>query len=594
VVIIPVNDKQHAELIIKALNEYDYIIFDTETTGLDIFTDKLLAMTACGASSDTVYFFPAEYAEVFKELKVPVVAHNFKFDFKVMAQVGVDLTMPGLKHDTFLLDHLLDENQLKHSLDTIVQRRYNDNYKDLFWSKYENYHDAPIEEQMAYACKDTWYTDRVYTDTLLDLRKEGIPDSLIEHVRQLALALYPTELKGIRLDLSYLSEIGTVLRTTIDRLKFEMRDIVDIECQFIETELYEAELDKRKTPKGKAGVKWPTFNFDSSAQLSKLLYSRLRLPVRKNKDRNPTCDDAALESLEHLHPVVEKIREYRGNQKVYTSFIEGSIDKAVNGRVYPSFNVAGTATGRLSSSEPNLQQLPASGGVRGIYVPDEGNMIISADYGQVEVVVAAHFSQDKNLLRIINEGVSKHDITNTELELNDRKLAKTINFAMQYLCSTFKIKQLLNCDDKKAEYVWNKYWQTYDGERKIVDQCIDRVNKGLPIITPFGRHRRFPVKFQSKWEREKAYRQAYNALIQGTAADLTSRSLWQVNKILRERHMGKALFSVHDEILIEVRKENVDEAKVILNTVMVDAGNYINLTVPLKAEVSDGMERWLD
>jgi DNA polymerase-1 len=263
------------------------------------------------------------------------------------------------------------------------------------------------------------------------------------------------------------------------------------------------------------------------------------------------------------------------------------------GRVYPSFNVNGTHTGRISSSNPNMQQLPKEGGVRGIYIPDPGYKIISCDYAQLEVVIAAHFSRDPNLLKIVYDGASKHDITNEGLKLRDRNLAKTVNFAMQYLCGWQKIQKLLKCSEADAKGAWSQYWELYKEERKIVDQCIARVNANEPIINPWGRRRRFPdIKSLNHYEREKCYRQAYNALIQGTGSDCTSWACYTANDRLRSKGIGKILFSVHDELLGVSHDTSVEDARSLIANTMVEAGKVINLTINLSVDCSQGMSRW--
>ena len=569
----------------------EYAFIDTETTGLNRHTDRILAITLTASPTSEAYFIDGANAPLFQRLReCTLVLHNFKFDFHMFANSGVDLRECGPVRDTLLLDHLLDENS-PHGLDDIIQRRYQDDYKAKFWEKYDAYEKAPRADQIEYACKDVLYTARIYDDITRDLTTSNVPESLIEHVHKLALVLYDTERTGIKVDLPYVSEKGGYLSKLIVDLKSKIRTKVDIECQIVENSLYEKELDKRKTPKGKLGVKRPSFNFDSPLQLGELLYTHLGLPVQFNKKRKRTVDDNALANLELEHAVIPLFREYRGHQTVFTSFIEGTLEKVRDGRIYPSFNVNGTVTGRISSSEPNLQQLPSSGGIRGIYVSDREKVFISADYKQLEVVIAAHYSRDRNLLKIVHEGASQHDITAAGLGI-DRQLAKKINFALQYGAGPTKVKSILGCSDKDAEQAFNRYWETYSGLREFVRGCHLKVERGEPLVNPFGRQRRFPKTFSDHWEKERAKRQAPNALIQGTGSDCTSYSLYTIDEQLRDLGIGKALFSVHDEIIVQVSTFSVDAAKEIIQTVMVGIGQKIGLTIPLTVDISDSQERW--
>lgn len=570
--------------------ESEYVVIDIETTGLNPFTDSITDIVLSGYSTDEAVIFSSLHTLCLKSLRKPVVAHNFKFDFNFLSRNGVELRFDSLHADTLLLDHLLDENQ-EHSLDAIVQRRYADNYKDLFWNEFKNFTDAPKERQTEYACKDVIYTAKIYRDLTSDLKRDCIPDSLIQHVHQLAFALYRTELEGIKLDLDYLNKMSGVISHRTKIIHEDMRREADLACSILEAKEYEKELSLRKTDKGKTSVKWPIFNFDSSKQLSALLYDQLKLPTQYSKTRSVTVDDAALEKLEPKHRIISLIREYRGLQKVFTAFIEGSLSKMQGGRIYPHFNVNGTVTGRISSSSPNMQQLPTHGGVRGIYIPSEGRRFISCDYSQLEVTLAAHFSRDANLFKIVYEGASQHDITASGLGI-PRNQAKTINFAMQYGAGTKKIQAILNCSEKAAKEALDKYWETYSGLAGFIKECHSKVDSGIPLINPFGRKRRFPTKFKDHWAKERAKRQAANSLIQGTGADITNMAFWLVNNSLLHQGLGKALFPIHDEILIEVKEEETERSATILASKMVAVGKYIRLSVPLSVQCSKPMLRW--
>lgn len=572
-----------------------YVFLDLETSGLNPFVDGITDIVLSGYKKFESAIFSANFLNTIKDLSKPVICHNFKFDFNFLFKVGIDLRVVGLHADTMLLDHLLedDEKHLQgHSLDAIIKRRYNDPYKEVFWKTYKDYTAAPKQAQIEYACKDIIYTEMLYEDVSLELDQAGIPQSLIDHVHNFALSLYDTELKGIKLDLNYLNNLSNTLSEQLKTNLISMRDLVDLPCSVIENEDYLTQLAERKTDKGKAKVKKSLFNFDSSKQLGVLLYDVLGLPEQLSKTRSRTVDDGALENIETKHAVIPKIREHRGIQKVYTSFIEGSLEKMHNGRIYPSFNVNGTITGRISSSGPNMQQLPKDGGIRGIYVPSEGRKFLSCDYSQLEVTLAAHFSRDVNLLKIVHEGASQHDITANGLGI-PRQQAKTVNFAMQYGAGVKKIQLILGCSPSEAEFALNKYWETYAGLHKFIKWCHAHVDEGKPLINPFGRQRRFKTKFKDKWERESAYRQAANSLIQGLGADITNEAFYLTKADLKSKQLGTAYFPIHDELLIEVDNNVCLDYRTTLISIMQDVGERIALTVPLKAECSMPTERWM-
>lgn len=567
------------------------IALDIETTGLDPHKDKILSYAW---SVDGMNYSGSKGVTGLKELilapETLFVLHNAKFDMHFLHKVGIDIPIDQVR-DTMLLHHLLDENK-SHGLGSIVLEQYQDNYKEEFWSKYKKFEEAPSNEADEYNGKDVLYTWKLYHDISNKLRDCGVTSELVVHVHRLAAALYKTEIRGLRVDKEYLIEKGIDIKQQINELLPAMRLSAREEIELTELLTWQRELDKRKTAKGKAGVERPSFSFDSSKQVMELLYDQLSLPEQKHpKTRNPTVDDGALEALMGQHPIIPLLRRYRDSNKIYTAYIEGTLDRLHNGRIYPTFNINGTVTGRISSSNPNMQQLPREGGIRGMYVADPGHKLLSCDYSQLEVVIAAHFSQDPNLLKIVLEGASKHDITADALGI-ERHHAKTLNFAMQYQCSPRKVAQILSCSLQEAQVIWDKYWRTYAKEKEVIDWCKKHVDSGTPIRNVFGRLRHFPTSFEKSWHKEAAYRQAYSSLIQGTGADCTHWAVYTTATRLEQMGLGRLLFEVHDEILIEAPFGKTEAARKVLEDTMIEAGVYAKLTVPLTVDCSDPLDRW--
>lgn len=586
--------QQLADLISRANEINSVLALDIETTGLNRFEDKILDVVMSLPSGYGAVMFSPEWVDELRRLKTGLVFHNFMFDCAFLYEQGFDVRDLDIPvRDTMILYHLHNEEG-PFGLDSIIQSLYNDDYKKRFWDANENYDDAPDSDKLEYACKDAYYTAKLYNDLLHKLRDSDIPDTLIHHSHRLAMALYDTVLYGIRVDLDYISALGTDLKRESIELHKEMRDLVKDEIDRIELDMWLAEMDKRKTDKGKANVKRPEFNFSSTKQLGWLLFSELGLPGKQTKKGNPKVDDEALKGLKGKHPVIDCIESYRKKQKVYTAYIEGTLERQHKGRIYPGFKIHGTRTGRISSNNPNLQQLPREGNVRGIYTCDSPhNRIISTDYSSLEVVIAAHFSHDEALLRIIRDGESKHDITNESLGLGDRNKAKTLNFAAQYLCGARKMAQILDAPLSEAESIYKRYWETYAGERRVIDKCIEKINKGLPIVNPYGRKRRLKVEpYMAEYEKERLYRQGYNALIQGTGADITHQATYEVYEWLKETGYGRLWFEVHDEIVVEVEEKYCEEVTNKVTSIMVGVGESIGLTVPLSVESSKPLERW--
>lgn len=906
---VKLNTDAEVTSLIEQLNKESYAILDLETSGLNPHVDCIVDVIISGPEGTPVYSFEGSKAKHLSILTVPVVAHNFKFDFNFLYRVGVDLRTYGLYADTYLRDHLINETA-EHGLDAIIQRYWQDNYKEVFWKRNKTYHEAPEAERLEYACKDVYYTALLVKkqEELLDAEK--IPKALVDQVHASALVFYNTELTGLPLDVDYLQLEGARVWDLIEKLDLKMRFSAFVAITQLEVYLYKQACAKYKTEKGRAGVGYQTMNFDSNQQLGMLLYDYLKLPVQLNKKRNRTVDDEALTKLESRHDFVRLLREYRGYQKLLTAFIEGSLSKMWGGRIYPSFNINGTVTGRLSSciaegqlvttvggvkpieqiqpgdlvycydektmqptisrvlqrmnngpkacvkikwqssgqgdvgelvctpdhqillksgawaaaetlkrgdkvahlrrskerrprlygtnkfvvqeqllvkhklfntssghihhidgnpsnnllnnltilsssehvsqhskeyhlnhpehwkhflkgvrkkasgpdagawrhttrfgllrtlarakgkptktgwdfetfkrkcaihqiditqvalrysaagylsrvkvlnalscgrveqaasilqigtralkklsahyglaynhqvlsvkplgiknvydleiegyhnfivnevcvhnSSPNMQQLPKDGGIRGIYIAEPGHSLICADYSSQEICIAAHFSRDVNLLKVVNEGASQHDIVAESLGI-PRQTAKSLNFALQYGAGVKKVQEILACSEAAAQKAYDNYWETFKGLRDFSALCHKAVDEGRPIVSPFGRKRRFPKTFAQKWERFSAYRQSANFIIQGTGADITSGAVVDVNRKLTELGYGRVLFSIHDELVCLIKDEFTESARPVIIEGMLAQGPKINLTVPLKVDCSQPMKRW--
>ncbi len=576
-----------------------FVVLDTETTSKDPRQAVLIDVQLSGRSTDEAVIFKAEFAPPIMQLKeeLVIVGHSYKYDAHVLFRHAIDL----LNHtwrDTLLIGHLLDENRDSYSLDSYVKEIWDDNYKESFWLKHKTYEEASEEDKLVYACKDIYFTGRLYKLHEKNLGIQEIPETLVTHVHRLQSCLLRTEIEGLAVDVEYLTDLGVKLKSQIDELGPKMRESAKEEIEIVELEMWQTAIGKYKSDKGKASAVKPEFSFESPKQLLRLLYGTLALPVQRNeKTKAISTDEASLEKIKGQHPLVELILKNRELQKVYGTYVQGTLEKLSyehnesSPRVYPRFRVNGTVTGRISHNSPNLAQLPKQGGVRGIYVPDRGWVLISADYNQLEVILEANLTGDKNLLRMLENNESKHDLTARELRCS-RDTAKTLNFAMQYCCSHFKVAKLLSVSLSEALGIWKRYWEIYAGPKELKAKTDKMVDDGVPLVSLYGRKRRFEIRKRSDWDGD--YRQAYNFMIQSPGADLTSESFYLFDAWARKMEYGKGLFTVHDENIVTVRSDFVEPAEKALNTIMVDCGRRLGLKIPLKVATSGGMHRWLD
>jgi DNA polymerase I len=582
---IELKDEGEVSGVIRDLPES--VALDCETDSKEPRKARLLSVSI--AAGDTAYIIPAELLQELSPLKSRhLILQNFKYDFQVLYRHGLDLTNCTF-HDTMLMHHIMDENS-EHGLDSMVQAYFKDNYKEAFWKQYKTFEEAPKEVQLEYQGKDAIYTYKLhqfYSKYLDDKR------DLVLHVHRLARSLYLTEVYGVRVNLPLMQDTKVSMQAEIESYLPKLREQFFDNCQVWELSKWSSEIDKRKSLKGKLNVPKPRFSFSSDPQISWLLYQSLKLPVlTKTKKGNPSTDYETLVELEKTHPSVELLRRYKGAKTLFSTFVEGMLGKVEGDRIYPEFNVNGTHTGRISHKNPNLGNIPKEGVIRNFFIPDEGRKLGGADFSQLEVVIEANFSRDKNLIKIIKDGASKHDITAQEMKIS-RDHAKTLNFAMQYRCSPYKVAKLLDCSAEEATYHWNKYWEVYAGVKALMDHVDGLLDSGQPIVNPFGRARHFPDSFANKYEHERAKRQAYNALIQGTGADITHRAFYLMSERLVSNRHGRMLWEVHDELLAEIDAKYFAEEIEILVNIMESVGRELKFDIPLKAKAYGPLDCWV-
>lgn len=581
-----VTTKEQAEQLCRTMPEV--IAVDTEYVKGNPRTTQLLSVIIANtdrAWAVTPSLLPT-LTPCLKARKLIFLQDYNHCDTIILYQNGCDLR-ETLCYNLIDMHHIVNENE-PHDLGTRVLQTFKDNYKEEFWSKYKNYEDAPEEEQLEYACKDAIYTYRL---GVKDYRAVNI--SLYQHVRALSKALLDTELNGIMVNEGLMKATRVAMKGQINSLlPILRRDFNDV-CELWELNKWKQEIDKRKSVEGRARVERPTFSFTSDSQIREILYGKNYLGFevrRQTKKKTPATDYDAIKELAESDERLQTLLLYKELKTVFSIFVEGMLERVENGKIYPHFNVSGTTTGRISHSNPNMGNLPKEGVFRNFFIPSPGHVIIGADYSQLEVVIEANLTEDKNLLKIINEGVSKHDITAQGLGV-DRNTAKTLNFALQYGAGAKKVGKILNIGEREAEDIFRRYWELYSGVFQLKQETEKEIDEKGQVTNLAGRTRHFP-KTGNHWEKEKQYRQGYNFLIQGVAAEACNRAFYRFSNQVKHDENGRVLFTVHDEIVAEVRTEHAEYFKRILVDIMEQRSEEFGFKYPLKAVAYGPLDHW--
>ena len=343
------------------------------------------------------------------------------------------------------------------------------------------------------------------------------------------------------------------------------------------------------------------FNINSTLQLSNLLFEERKLPPGKKTQRGYSTDTATLEGLRNTgDPIIEELLEYRALSKLKSTYIDvlpTLTDE--NGRIHTSFLQTGTATGRLSSRNPNLQNIPVRTDegrlIRNAFVPGEGNIFISADYSQIELVVLSWMAKDPGLMEAFLSGEDVHKYTAAliyeknvdEVTPKERRVAKTINFGIMYGMSAFRLSNELGITRTEAQEFINKYFQRYSGVKKFVEDTVKSAEEKGYVTTYWGHMREIVgINSRNKTEKAAAERTAVNSVIQGTAAEIMKKAMISVASVLKERSFKtKLLLQVHDELIFQVPMDEADEVEKLIKEKM---ESVVSLPVPLRSSVERG------
>ena len=581
---------------LKKLEESELFAFDTETTSLNYMEADLVGMSFALESGEAAYL-PVAHSymgapkqldrdEVLKQMKallesddIKKVGQNLKYDMSVLARY--DITLGGIEFDTMLESYCLNSVASRHDMDSLSLKYLNHatiKFEEIA-GKGKNqltFDQIELEKAAPYAAEDADITMKLHQKIWLELKKEEGPAQVFQHIEMpLLKILSKVERNGVLVD-------GKLLLEKSQQFEQRLREI--------EAEAFDM-----------AGKE---FNLGSPKQLQAILFEELDIPViKKTPKGQPSTAEEVLQELALDYPLPKLILEHRSLSKLKSTYTD-KLPRMINPvtkRVHTSYHQAIAATGRLSSTEPNLQNIPIKSAegrsIRTAFIASEGCKVLAADYSQIELRIMAHLSQDKGLLKAFEEGLDVHAATAAEVfdvELDDvspnqRRDAKAINFGLIYGMSAFGLAKQIDADRNTAQDYINTYFARYPGVEAYMDNTREKAADKGYVETLYGRRLYLPeIHSKNGMRRKAAERTAINAPMQGSAADIIKLAMIEVDKWLRDQPGIKMIMQVHDELVFEVEEQYLDLAKRKIPELM---EGVAELSVPLIAEVDVG-DNW--
>jgi len=579
----------------ESLNEAPYLTIDTETTSLDTLSAELVGISLSGPN-DTFHYIPIShhtqegdriagqfsletvkkiFSACFGNPKLPKLGHNIKYDYAVLKQHGI--TLQGPLWDTMIASYLIDPSRSSHKLDDLSAELLNiklTSFTEITkGSKDEDaFRFVPLADGANYSCEDVYATKQLWLKFEDELEALGLWPLFSQIETPLIPVLAAMELHGVCLDC-----------TLLKRLSHEFHDLLTA----LEQKIYAL-----------AGVE---FNINSPKQLAQILFEDLQLPHGRKTKTGYSTDMKVLEKLSATHELPRQIIEHRNISKLKSTYVDKlpALVHPKTGRLHTSFNQAVTATGRLSSSNPNLQNIPIRSEegqkIRAAFVPATGHKFIAADYSQIDLRVLAHYSKDPALVEAFCRGEDVHQQTAAEIfrigpqfvTNQMRRVAKSINFGIVYGMSAFGLASQLNISRKDAKTFIDRYLGHYQGVKLFMEDIISQAKEHGYVTTLFGRRRVLPdINSSNKNRREFAERTALNSPIQGTAADIIKLASIRADQQIKNQSLtAKIILQIHDELVLEVPENELEKTSLLIKNVM---ESVLDLSVPLLVNMSIG------
>lgn len=597
----PVAEKKDYR-IIRTEKDLDRMISDIEKAGIvsvDTETDSLQPVEAnlVGMSfsikEQAGWYLPVMSRGLFSEdyldssVSIPKIkpllenpdikkiGQNIKYDLLVLRRAGIELR--GIVFDTMIASYLINPSERRHNMDDLAEEYLK--YKTITYKELTGtgknavpITEVPLDRLAEYATEDADITLRLHNVLKPLLKRDELVDLFDKIEMPLMEVLAEMEYTGVKIDTKHFEKMK---KDTAARLTEVEKSIYSLAGQ--------------------------EFNINSTRELSSILFDKLGLKTVKKTKTGFSTDIQVLETLQGSHEIIDHLIQYRTLSKLQSTYIDTlpKLISAVTGRIHTSYNQTVAATGRLSSSDPNLQNIPVRDDfgrqLRKGFVPDKGFVMMSADYSQIELRLAAHYSNDANMLAAFRDGIDIHNMTASsvfgvsfeQITPDMRRQAKIINFATIYGVSPYGLSQQAEISMKDAAEFIKRYFETYPGFRNYIDTTIEFARRNGYVTTLMGRRRPVPeINSDTVFRREGAERVAINTPLQGTSADLIKIAMINISRLLSDRKMkSRMIMQVHDELVFEVHEDELDAMKQIVKEKMETA---IKLNVPIVVEIGTG------
>jgi len=589
-----INKIEELEKFLNKIKTVSEIALDTETTGLSPLQDKLVGLSIAFNKNESYYISLVEIGveiglkilePTFKNNNIKKILHNTKFDQLVLYNNGQEIKK--IIFDTLIAANLVrtDENE-KINLKYLSKKYLNQDmatFKDIL-GKYKHFGEIPIQTAAKYAAHDALQTYKLKFVLEEKLNQDEKLKNIFENIEMpLSQVLFEMEYFGITLDADKLKEIGKEIKKDLENIKIKILATIETKERYKKEQI----------------------NLNSPQQIETLLFDELKLPViKKGQKGQRSTGQEVLQELSKIHPVPGMLIKYRELAKLDSTYVDPLI-KNMNpktGRIHTSFSQTMVATGRLSSSEPNLQNIPTAQGygikIRSAFVAPAGKLFLSADYSQIELRILAHMSKDKKLIDAFLHDKDIHaytasqifDVPIEKIVHEQRQTAKRINFGIVYGQTPFGLSQELGIKPSQAKEYIDKYFQEHQGVVQWIEKTIEQAKQDGYVQTWLGRRRYVPdINEKNSTLFNMAKRIAINSPMQGTAAEIVKIAMINLNNIFKRKKMdAHIILQIHDELIIECLKEDIQKIEPIVEKAM---NTVVDWDIPLKTTIRIG-ENW--